>query len=469
MLSFFKVNANYHWVSLIVLLGLVRLPFLFHPLPLLIPELEWMIVGEKMGQGFMLYRDIWDNLSPLSAVVYWLINAAFGRSQVVYQVIAAAITILQALYFNYLGQKRQLFGERNYVPAFLYILIVNISFDLSTLSPALMSTTFLLLAFGTLTKQMQREGITEEVFEAGFYLSIATLFYIPSAVFIVWLFFALLIYTGANIRQHALAIFGFLFPIALTFLFFFFQDAVHFLNRNLLRSVFQTRQYNLNSYQSVILTLFIPLLIAVLGFFRTVAFARFTNYQSRNQQIMVLWFIVGLLTIGLMPYIAPMQFIVLVPPMVFFVTNFFMLSKRKLWLAELSMLAVFCGILIIQYRGVTNQKSGWTVARLDNLRVKSKILPDEIKNKKIIVIGNDEGEYHENFSATPYLNWNLAQYDLENVGDYESVISIFDNFTNDPPTYIIDKENVMNKVFKHLPEIAKRYKATQRKGIYVLK
>jgi Family of unknown function (DUF6427) len=469
MLSFFKVNANYHWISLVVLLGLMRLPFLFHPLPLLIPELQWMLVGEKMAQGFMIYRDIWDSLSPLSAIIYWFIDSIFGRSQPAYQIIAAVLTIFQALYFNYLGQQRQFFSERNYVPAFLYILFVNISFDFSTLSPALMSTTFLLLALGGLTKQMQREGITEDVFEIGFYLSIAALFYIPSAIFIVWLFFVLLIYTGANIRLHALAIFGFAFPIALTVIYFFYQDALDALSRNLLFSVFQSRQYNLNSFQSVIITLFIPILIGVLGFFRTIAFGRFTNYQTRIQQIMMLWFMAGVLTIALMPYIAPMQFVLLVPPLVFFTNNFFLLSKRRIWLSELLALGIVTVILILQYRGVTNSEPGWTVARLDNLRTKTAPLPIEIKNQRILVIGNDEGEYRDNFPATPYLNWDLAQYDLDNPENYQSVISIYDNFTADPPKYVIDKTNTMTKIFKHIPKLANRYRPTTTKGIYVLK
>ncbi len=469
MLSFFKVNANYHWISLVALLGLMRLPFLFYPLPLLIPELQWMLIGEKMGQGFMLYRDIWDNLSPLSAVVYWLIDSFFGRSQVAYQLIAAILTIFQALYFNYLGQERQFFSERNYVPAFLYLLFANISFDFSTLSPALISTTFILLALGGLTKQMQREGVTEDVFEIGFYLSMATLFYIPSVVFLVWIVLVLFIYTGATIRLHALAIFGFLFPIALTLIFFFFQNASDSLNRNLLFSIFQTRQYNLNSFQAVIVVFFIPVLIGVLGFFRTVSFGRFTNYQSRVQQIMMLWFIMGMLTVVLMPYIAPMQFMVLLPPIVFFANNFFLLSKRRLWLSELLTFVIFLGIFGLQYSALTNPTSGWTVARLDNLRTQTKQLPIEIKNQRILVIGNDEGEYRDNFPATPYLNWDLAQYDLENPENYQSVISIYDNFTADPPKYVIDKTNTMTKIFKHIPQLANRYKTTNQKGIYVLK
>ena len=234
VLTFFRVNAVYQFISLAVLLILIRLPFLFTPLPLLIPELNWMLVGEQMSNGFLMYRDIWDNTSPLSAVVYWLVTSVFGRSQVAFQLVAMFFSITQAVYFNYMTNTRQLFTERNYVPGLMYVLFLNLSFDLCTLTPMLMSTTFLLLALGTLIKQMERQGVTDEIFEIGFYLGVATLFYLPSAIFIIWAAVSLIFFTGATFRQHSLMLLGFAFPILVTGLFFYFSGGLSDLNRNLL-------------------------------------------------------------------------------------------------------------------------------------------------------------------------------------------------------------------------------------------
>ena len=465
MIRFFRVNAVYQLISLTILLALMRLPFVFYPLPLLIPELQWLLVGEKMGQGFMLYRDVWDNIGPLAAAIYWAIDILFGRSQFAYQIIAGILTLFQAFYFNYISNQRQLFTERNYVPGMLYLVFMNISFDCSTLSPALMANTFLLLAFGTLIKQMQREGATNEVFEAGFYLSIATLFYLPALVFIVWIFFSLLLYTGSNFRQHTLTFFGFVFPIAFMLLLFFFRDSLDDLNRNLLISSIRARQYNLNDFQSVLVVLFLPILFGLLGFFRTVSYGRFVNFQTRVQQIMLLWLVAAAVSIILMPYLAPMQFIVFLPPVVFFTTNFFLLFRKR-WLAEIIFLSLLFGVLFIQYQGVINIIPNWNTLQLNNLRTKNAPLPVAIQKQKILVIGKNEGEYRNNFPATAYLNWDLARYDLENVNNYASVISIFDNFTADPPTYIVDKANLVPKIFARLPELAKDYHPTQWKGIY---
>ena len=86
--------------------------------------------------------------------------------------------------------------------------------------------------------------------------------------------------------------------------------------------------------------------------------------------------------------------------------------------------------------------------------------------KRILVIGEDEGEYLNNFTATPYLNWDLARYDLKNLDNFDSVIHIYDNFRQDPPDYVIDKENVMPRLFIRVPALKKRYKPSPWKNIY---
>jgi len=467
MLSFFRVNAPYQILSLIIILVLLQFPFYINAPDLLVSELQWMLVGEKMGQGFMLYRDVWDNLSPLSAAAYWGIDELFGRSPVAHRSMANILILLQAVYFNYISNQRQLFTERNYVPGVLYLLFINVSFDCSILSPVLMATTFILLAFGTLIRQMQREGVTDEVFELGFYLSVATLFYLPMGLFSLWAFFSMLLYTGANFRQHTLAFFGYIFPIALAALFFFFRGALEDLSQNLLTSAIRAHRYNLQDFLGVIGTMGGIFLVGGLGFLQTIRYPRFINYQGRCQQIMGLWVIIAFISIGLMPFIAPMQFIIFIPPVAVLSVNFFMLIERR-WRAEVLFLVVFITILFFRYQAsfLSNPITLNSSARLDNLKIKRAPLPPSIRQQKILIIGEDEGEYRDNFPATAYINWELARYDFENLDSYESVISIFDNFQADPPTYVIDKENVMPRLFKRLPELGKRYRTTQWKGIY---
>ncbi len=435
-------------------------------MPLLIPELNWLLVGEQMGRGNLLYRDVWDSVSPLSGLVYWGLNALFGRSLLALHGAATLVSVFQIVYFNYLTNNRDIYPDRSFWPGLMYALFLHLSFDCLTLSPVLLSTSFLLLAFGTLVKQMERRGATDEVFEVGFYIGIAALFYLPSALFIIWAALSLVLYTGATFRQHSLTLFGFLFPVAVTVLFYYLNDSLDDFNRNLLASVFRVRQYSLSDFQSLITALLIPLGLGVLGFlslFNTSS--RYVNFQQRIQQIMMLWFGTAVLTIALMPFLAPMVFLSFVPPMAYFSVYYFENTKKP-WLAEAGFSVAFGLMLLLFYQGAVGLIPGVGLGRLSSLQVKDSPLPADIRNRRILIIGEDLSAYRYNFPATPYLNWDLAKYDLNNLDNYEAVINVFDHFRQDPPDYIVDHENVIGKLFQRAPALAARYEKTATVGVY---
>ncbi|MDR6563496.1 MULTISPECIES: hypothetical protein [unclassified Arcicella] len=464
MLSFFKVNAVYQIFSLLILLILIRMPVYLVGLPQLIPELQWMLVGEQINKGFVMYSEIWDNTAPLSTLVYAGLDGLFGRSQSVYQIVALLLTYFQAVYFNVMVNNRDLFVKRNYLPGLFYLLFMNISFDCCTLSPVLMATTFVLLSLGTLVKQMNRLQATDEVFEIGFFIGLATLFYPPAGVFILWATSSLLFFSGTTLRQHSLSIFGFLFPLLLTALFFYLNGTYDAFSRNFISSVLQLRQYDLNDFRSLLATLLLPFTFGVLGFLRLVNAVGFNNYQIRCQQVMMIWAIAGVVSIGLMPFLAPMQFIIFVPAIAFFTVSFFNNTKRA-WLAELTCLALFSAVLLIHYQAVYF-KGVETFVQLKNLKLKEE--PDiKLSNKKILVFGDGMEEYKNNFAATPYINWSLAKYELENLDNYNNVINILSNFEKDYPEVIIDKVNLTPKLFKRIPVLARKYHAVGN-GVYEL-
>ncbi len=467
MLNFFRVNARYQTFSLVIFFLLLRLPFFIGGSPLLIPELSWMLVGEQMGHGFMLYKDVWDNVSPLSGMTYWLIDSIFGRSQWAFQFAAIGVSLIQLLYFNYIVHSKDIFHQRTFVPGALYAIFLNISFDLGTLSPMLMANTFLLFAFGSIVKMLVQKELSVQVFEMGLYLGIAALFYLPTSVFMIWSFLTLLFYTSSTIRYHLLGLFGSVFPMLMVVLFFYINNSVDSLNRNLLTSVFQVKQYNLNDFLSLFITLFLPLLFGVLGFMRITRGVRFVNYQNRVQQVMALWFLVALTTIPLMQYLAPMQFVIFIPPMAFFATYYFQSFRKRNFFDELQFTGMAAIILLLQYQGMRGIIPGLNVLKLENLRSKLASLPPEINNKRILVLGHHEGEYLNNFTATPYLNWDLASPFLRNLDNYENVIQAYDNFKKDPPEYVIDKANVMPKLLNRVPALKKQYHLSAWKGIYV--
>lgn len=443
----------------------VRLPVYWSEPPLLISELGWMLTGEQLSKGFMLYRDIWENISALSGMVYWGLDFLFGRSQTAYHILACAIGLFQVLYFNYLCNSRDFFPESTTIPGLVYAVLLNLSYDMFTLSPMLMATSFLLLAIGVIARMIDKPEVTDEIFEAGLYVGIATLFYLPSSVFYIWAFMMMILYTGATFRHHMIGLFGSGFPIVMVTLVFFFNDALESLNRSLFATAIQIGALEGADLLAFLVYMAFSLGLGIAGFLKLFGFNRFTHYQTRIQQVMAFWFVLSALTIPFMDGLDPMNFIVFLPAIAYFVSWFF-LSIRKVARAEGIFAAYFFVSLFILYADVYGLVPGLKAGGLESKTAKAALLPEEINGKKILVLGEDEGEYLSNFAATPYVNWSLSVYDFENLDSFESVIHIHTNFEKDPPEFVIDKENIMPKLFERVPDLKEKYKPTRWKNIY---
>jgi hypothetical protein len=467
LLQFFKANAYYQIFSLLILLILVRLPAYIYDLPLLIPELKWQLTGEQLANGNLLYVDVLDNIGPFSGLIYALIHYFVGRSTGAYHLLAFLLTAIQIFYFTLLVHNKNVFKERNYVPGLILILFFSISFDFYTLSPALMGNTFLLFAFGSFLGQIERNGASDDVFGIGVLIGVGFLFYPPLFIFFLWMLVAMSMFTGAKIRQQFLVIFGLLFPIILVGIWYFIDG--HFFNyyQFFILQVFEKRQFILNDFKGLLTTFLIPLVIGVLGFLLVLGSSKYNNFQTRAQQVILLWFLAAILSIGLMPFLAPMQFIPFVVPLAYFAILYFANFKKRL-IAELLFLGVFISIILINSQAFIPQLANLNFSRLDKLRLNKTNSNNDIRDKKILVLGNDLSPYVLNKTATPYINWNLAKSNFANIDNYENVISIVQNFQKDPPQYIFDQENLLEKVFLRIPRLGQKYKKV-KEGVYALK
>ncbi len=467
MLQFFKVNAYYQIFSLIFLLILVWLPVFLYELPLLIPELKWLLAGEQLASGNLLYVDLIDDIGPFSGLTYALIHFFVGRSILAYHILAFIIIAIQVFYFTLLVHRKGLFKDRNYVPGLVLALYFCLSFDFYTLSPALMGNMFLLLAFSSFLNQIERFNESNEVFEIGVYLGVAFLFYPPLVIFFLWILVALNLFTGARIRQQFLAIFGLIFPIAIVGIWYFIDGNLSSFNQYFLLQVFEKRQFILNDFKGLISSFIFPIIIGVLGFFTVLGTSKYSNFQTRAQQIILLWFVAAILSIAFIPFLAPMQFIHFVVPLAYFAILYFA-NFKKTWIAELLFLGLFMVVLFINYQAFIPKLESISMSKLEKMRVKVSNENPEIINKKVFVMGNDLSPYILNKTATPYINWNLSKTDFSNINSYDNVIKIIENFEKDTPQYIFDQENLLEKVFLRIPNLGKKY-VKIKNGLYKLK
>jgi hypothetical protein len=467
LLTFFRINSIFQVITLLVILFLLRFPYVGNALPLLTTELEWMLVGEKLNEGLSLYSGVLTQVGPLSAFFYRMMDLWFGKNQFMYETVAAILVLIQTLYFVFIVNRRNLLTEKNYIPGLFYLILMSCSFDFLKLSPILLSQIFMLIALNVALRQIEkRDGVGDDVFETGLFIGIATLFYLPSFVFIFWAILVLFLYTGINIRQMFMVILAFLLPIFFTYLFFYFNNLADDFLQIWLFNFANAFSLTLLGIRDIIITYSLPVALSILGIIRIFRMPRYNNFQNRAHQLLIIFGIFSFISLFLSQNFAPANLMFLVPFLAFFIAGFFV-HYKKTFAPEVLSLTFFVVILFITYFGA-KPSFGPKLLVLEKNRIEEEPFSDKYANKRIFVTGEHIYAYKNAKMATGYLSWKLAKNDFKNPNNYLSLVNIYANFKKDMPEVIFDKERVMPKILKNIPELADKYTSPE-KNVYVLK
>lgn len=452
------------------------MPALLTELPWLLPEWKWVLIGERLHRGFILYAEIWDNTAPLSALVYRVLYSVFGANHLAYQLISSLLIFIQAVLFNEILKARLVFLDLSQVPALLYLVMMSVFIDFYVLSPVLLANTFLLIVIRYAFLHIAERRRYNSVFEIGAYLGIATLFYFPSIALLPAIILSFLSFTSTKLRDYLLMVFSLIFPIVVTFLVFFISNSEYDFYINYLQSVFYLKPnfYLPSLYLLLIFTL--PLGLSLWNWLRSARYTRYTNYQFACQTIMVFWLFFAVLSIFLDSEISVYSFIPAIPALVFLMTHLFLmlkstLHKEALFLTLLGLNMYFCySVIFNAYLQVPVPWQKWHLYSLkiptDQLIAQNHPEAAQLKGKKILVLGNDIGYYLDAKVATPYLNWRLSQRHFENLDKYYDIRTkvfknIFDTQEKDMPQYIIDVGGEAKALFEAMPLAKKQYEAVE--------
>lgn len=465
MLQFFRTYDPFRLLTVLLFLLALRLPLLlnvfFSEIPLLSPILDFMLIGERIADGNAIYKEVFAGIAPFSAWFYAGLDMLFGRSVLAYALIGTVILFVQAIIFNTLLLRRDFMIDRGYVPAMLYVFFGSISFDYFNVSPVLLSLTFLLLVLReifTLTENTHDQTL----FTIGFYLGIATLFYLPSSIFLFWVSLGLGVFRSTSFRQHLLVLFGVAFPILLLGLYFFWQDSFIDFVVQYFNSISFAPNFYL-SIQDFSIILALPALFLVLAVLNMFSGRSLTNYQSYCRQMMIFWLVASVFGLLLCKYWLPFQFAFFLPPLAFFGT-YYLFSIQKKWIAELVFLSVLTGIGVQLWATRTE-----IFYPIDYSKAILKKPSDfDLKNEKIWVFGETHSYYIENQPVTPYLDWHITQNRIEELNDYQTLLLFYNQIEKDKPQFIIDKDKNLPPLFKRIPLLSEKY-TTKDSLIYELK
>lgn len=140
-------------------------------------------------------------------------------------VLALAFTFILILLQGFLlvqfNRKYILINNRTYLPAFIYILISGSFVQEQRLNPALIGSVFLFIAIDFIYSTYRTDYALNKIYLAGFFISIASLFWAPLAVFVLIIWISLSILRAFVGREWIVGILGFLTPYLFVYVYYF--------------------------------------------------------------------------------------------------------------------------------------------------------------------------------------------------------------------------------------------------------
>ncbi|MGK7390061.1 MAG: hypothetical protein ACNS60_06910 [Candidatus Cyclobacteriaceae bacterium M2_1C_046] len=467
MLSFFRFNDPYRLVFVFLILLIIRLPVLLSDDALSHSDLHYMVIGEKMDEGAMLYIELWDNIAPLAAGVYWIIDALFGRSLLAYQIISLLLITIQAAIFNRLLLNNKAFNENSYAPALIYVICASLFFDFFTLTPILMSITFLLMALDRLFDHMEiRAKRDEQIFSIGLQIGVAALFYLPVIIIAPAILLILAFFTGTVFRRYILLSFGVTLPFLLLIAYYLLKDGVRDLYYSFFNPWMVIDAESLMDFSGLAIILAVPAIYLLLGFGKVMQGLRFTNYQLRLTQAMFIWLLFSVVIMFFGTKLAPAKFMLLVPPLAFYISHYF-LSMRKNLKSEIIFAFFFVPVLLVSLGTYFDFFFTKNYVHYKRLLVSSTPYDEMVKGKSVLVLDENVDIYKEATLATPYFNWRLTEPLFDSPEYYDNITEIFVAFKNDPPAIVIDPHQKMEEVMKHIPWLKENYRLLEE-DIYTI-
>jgi hypothetical protein len=466
LVSLFKINDPYRLLLALILLVVFRLPF-FVPGPVhTTPQLEWLVLGEKMSSGAHLYVDVLHPAGPITAGIYWIFNELFGRSLLPLHIAALILIFIQASALSFIMINFRSLNQNTYVPALIYVVLMSFFPDAAVLSPQLISITFIIMAINLVVNHISsRDKNDWVILYAGLCFGLATLSYAQSALFVVSALITMLLFTSTTPRRYILMIYGFFVPLTIVWIYYFWKNEAGMLFVNFFYSFSYRSGYGDFNYGSLMLLISGPLIFLVWALFKIITSATLTNVQVTQQNFMFILLVTGLVIISLDYYDAPFSLIILFIPMSFFIAQLFLSFKRK-WFTEilfLIFLLLTLGNGYGSYFGIIKPTEAVSALKI----IPQKMPYDEIvSGKKVLWVGIHPEIYRHARLATPYLSWPVSQRFLEHSDNPDILIRITRQMLNDLPDVIIDDHLLIRKIFTLAPVLAEKYKQEGQSGIY---
>lgn len=441
------------------MLVLTSIFLIWDPFPLTTLQLSWMVLGERLGQGYFLYQDIIDNTGPLSAGFFTIVDFIIGRSPLAYELIGRIFILFQIIYWNTILIKYRVFDENTYLPAMIMAALFHFSFDMLSLNPALLGSTFLILALGQLFSQtvLQKET-SESTLLIGIYGGLAAGFHPSYIFFLPYMILTGIAISGFSFRQLMLSLVGYTLPILLIAVFYYWNDGLQEAI-DIWPLIFKSSRVLFQSYWSWLIIGAFPILLSLVGYFFGAVLKGSTINQQKQRQLVILWLIFAAAEFLLIKNQAGYQLIIFVPGFSYLITQFFLHIRRGI-IPNLAFYLLIVGLPAFAW--------WYWQSNVDNPSYfVSEQVDTSLEGEEIMILGPDISGYKHAKLGGPFLNFELSKLYLDQDRDIPEKAKLYQMLQHQQPKIILDQEGLFQSILNDFPELSRHY-SQPTKGTFTL-
>ncbi len=275
---------------------------------------------------------------PLYSLVFELLN----QSLIINTIVAFLLLIVQTYLLNKAIRDSGLISKNSLFPALIYFFLMSADSDLLTLSPVLIANLFIIIALDLIFKIFAEVEPFAKIFNIGFYISIASLFYLPVIFFIVLFWMSFIIFRQITLRNFIISIIGLLTPYLFLVGYFFWTDKITvFFNEFI--TFFTAINYLRVDYNILdLITISIVIIIVLMSLSSLINTINRSVIKVRKLFFVTLWFL--LVSFVLIVYsgdlFMPHLFVCMIPVTIIF-SNYFEIVKKTV------VPQIFLSILIV--------------------------------------------------------------------------------------------------------------------------
>ncbi len=272
-----------------------------------------------------------------SAMSFYTLFKSINQFPLIAALLSFALVMIQAFYLSRLINKYDLRESRersNFLAALFAVLFLSVFPAFRTLLPQHVSGIFLLLMVDRIFDSYRKEPAFSNCFDAGFFVSIATLFYFPAVIFLPLIYIGFSVLRAFAWREWLITLLGFLIPWFFVFTWFFWFDQTGEMFSASGNTIFSPSYFDFGKPEhAVLIYIFFGLLLlpAMLHFIKTM-----TSGKVRTNKFFLIftWFLLLAVLSGFVfPVGSYNHFSLAALPLAVIFSNWF-ISLKKSWVAE---------------------------------------------------------------------------------------------------------------------------------------